>query len=44
MTVHYLYLRTNIKSSFQGYKKVALSNSSNFMYKVEKNLFVYIVY
>ena len=25
---------TNIKSSFQAYKKVALSNSSNFRYKV----------
>ena len=41
MTGYYLYIMPNVRSSFQAYKKIALSNSSNFRHKVVKK-FVYL--
>ena len=41
MTEYYLCIMLNIKPSFQVYKKVALSNSSNFRHKVVKK-FIYL--
>ena len=43
MTGHYLYIMININANFQVYKKVALSNRSNFRHKFVTT-FIYLYY